>query len=160
MDIFEYAMKMEKDGENFYRRIAQKTADKGLKNIVTMLANEEVKHYRAVERMKQDNYQMTETSVLDDAKNIFVEMNERNKGFEPAEEQTELYEKAKEIERESWEFYEEKAGEAEKEQQKKLFERLAEEERKHYFLLDNIIEFVSRPKNWLENAEWYHLEEY
>lgn len=35
-----------------------------------------------------------------------------------------------------------------------------EEEKKHYFLLDNIIEFVSRPEQWLENAEFYHLEEY
>ena len=43
---------------------------------------------------------------------------------------------------------------------KRIFQKLAEEEKKHYFLLENIIQFVSRPETWLENAEFYHLEEY
>ena len=27
-------------------------------------------------------------------------------------------------------------------------------------ILEGIIEFVSRPQTWLENAEWNHLEDY
>jgi len=27
-------------------------------------------------------------------------------------------------------------------------------------LLENIIDFISRPRNWLENAEWHHLDKY
>jgi rubrerythrin len=103
---------------------------------------------------------MTETTVLENARNIFIEMKEQRQTFEPAQEQTELYRKAREIEKKSQQFYQEKAGQTDKDDQKKLFERLTEEEQKHYFLLENIIEFVSRPKLWLENAEWYHLEEY
>ena len=45
-------------------------------------------------------------------------------------------------------------------QQKDVFLKLADEEKKHYFLLGNIIEFISRPEHWLENAEFHHLEEY
>jgi rubrerythrin len=160
MDIFAYALQMEKDGEQFYHEIAQKTNNKGLRTILTMLADEEVKHYRVIENMRQDKYQMTETTVLDNARNIFIEMKEQGQTFEPAQEQTELYRKAQEIEKRSQQFYQEKAGQTDKDDQKKLFERLAEEEQKHYFLLENIIEFVSRPKLWLENAEWHHLEEY
>jgi hypothetical protein len=39
---------------------------------------------------------------------------------------------------------------------------LAAEEKKHLRIMENIVEFVSRPEpgNWLENAEWYHLDEY
>jgi hypothetical protein len=37
---------------------------------------------------------------------------------------------------------------------------LADEEKKHMILMENLIEFVSRPDTWLENAEWYHLDEY
>ncbi|MFH1613968.1 MAG: ferritin family protein [Planctomycetota bacterium] len=44
VDIFDYALQMEKDGESFYREIAQKTSNKGLQAILTMLADEEVKH--------------------------------------------------------------------------------------------------------------------
>jgi len=160
MDIFDCALKMEKDGESFYRDIAAKTNNKGLQTILTMLADEEVKHYRAIENMRQDKYQMTETTVLDDARNIFVDMKYAEEEFESEQEQAELYEKAQEIEKKSQLFYQEKASRTDKDDQKKLFERLAKEEEKHYSLLENIIEFVSRPKKWLENAEWYHLEEY
>ena len=54
----------------------------------------------------------------------------------------------------------EKAQEVPEEYQKRIFLKLAEEEKKHYFLLENIIDFVSRPATWLENAEFCHLEEY
>jgi len=160
VDIFEYAMQMEKDDENYYRQLAQKVANKGLQTILVMLADEEVKHYQAIEGMRQDNYQMLETTVLDDARNIFIEMKDQKGKFELEQEQAKLYEKAQEIEKKSQQFYQEKANQTDKDDQKKLLERLAKEEEKHYFLLENIIEFVSRPKQWLENAEWYHLEEY
>jgi len=160
MDIFEYALQMERDGENFYRKIAEKTDNTGLKTIVTMLADEEVKHYQAIEKMKQGPYEMAETNILDDAKNIFVQMKETSEEFDSDLEQTELYKKAQEIEKQSQRFYLSKAGQLKNENQKRLFKQLAEEEEKHYFLLENIIDLVSRPQQWLENAEWYHLEEY
>jgi rubrerythrin len=160
VDIFEYAMQMEKDGENYYRHLAQQVANKGLQAILIILADEEVKHYGAIEGMRQDNYQMLETAALDDAKNIFIEMKNQKQEFELEQEQAKLYEKAQEIEKKSQQFYQEKANQTENDNQRKLFEKLAKEEEKHYFLLENIVEFVSRPKQWLENAEWYHLEEY
>ena len=45
MNIYEFAMQMEKDGETFYRNLASKVSNLGLKNILNMLAEEEVKHY-------------------------------------------------------------------------------------------------------------------
>jgi rubrerythrin len=160
MDIFEYAMKLEKDGENYYREIADNTDDEGLKSIMLMLADEEVKHYRAIQRMKDREYEMTETTILDDARNVFEKMEGGAAITENKEDQKEVYRKAQDIEKRSELFYEEKAEEADNQEQEKLLRRLAEEERKHYFLLDNIIEFVSKPENWLENAEWNHLEKY
>lgn len=160
MDIFEYAMQMEKDQEEFYREIANNTEDEGLKSIMLMLADEEVKHYRTVQKMKDRKYVMSDTTILGDASKVFKKMAERGDFVEDEEDQIEVYKEAQEIEKRSELLYEEKAEEAEDEQQKKLLERLAEEERKHYFLLDNIIEFVSRPEYWLENAEWNHLEAY
>ena len=54
MDIFEYALQMEKDGENFYRDLVRQTDNKGIKTILTMLADEEVKHYKAIEQVKAE----------------------------------------------------------------------------------------------------------
>jgi len=161
MDVFEYALQMEKDGEHFYRRIAEKTGSIGLKTIVTMLADEEVKHYEAVERIREGRSgRMAETTILDDAINVFSQMNDERDEFAADREQVELYQEARQIEERSRQFYEEKAGQADRKDQRQLFEQLAAEEAKHYFLLGNLIDFVSRPKQWLENAEWYHLEEY
>ncbi|MHC4594919.1 MAG: ferritin family protein [Planctomycetota bacterium] len=160
MNIFEYAMQMEKDGEDYYRQLAQQTANKGIRTILTMLADEEVKHYNAVEKMKTEKPQITETKILTDAKNVFVQIKESGGGFDFDIRQTELYKRAQDIEEKSRDFYTDKANEVEEKYQKEVFLRLADEEKKHYFLLENIVEFVSRPETWLENAEFYHLEEY
>jgi rubrerythrin len=160
MNIFEYAMQMEKDGEEYYRQLARQTTNKGLQTILTMLADEEVKHYNVIERMQAAQSHMAETTILTDAKNIFVQIKEADESFDFDIKKTELYRKARDIEKDSRDFYTEKANEVTEEYLKKLFLKLAEEERKHYFLLDNIIEFLSKPEYWLENAEFYHLEEY
>jgi rubrerythrin len=160
MDIFDYAMRMEKDGENYYRQLVEKTDNKGIKAIFTMLAEEEVKHYKTVAQMKTERPQMPETTVLADAKNIFTQMKESGEQFDFAAKQCRLYEKAQDIEKKSEDFYSQKANEVEQQYQRELFLKLAEEEKKHYFLLENIIQLVSRPQTWLENAEFYHLEEY
>ena len=160
MDIFEFAMQMEKDGENYYRQLVQQTTNKGLKTILTMLADEEVKHYNAIDKIKTSDSQMTETTILADAKNIFVQLKDSGEGFDVEINQVDLYKKAQDIEEKSRNFYLEKANEVRHDYQKELFLKLAEEEKKHYFLLDNIIEFVSRPKHWLDNAEFCHSEGY
>jgi rubrerythrin len=80
--------------------------------------------------------------------------------FDFGAQQLEYYRKAQEIERKSRNFYLQKADEVEDSIQKGIFRNLAEEEKKHFFLLQNIIDFVAMPKDWLENAEWYHLDEY
>ena len=160
MNIFDFAMEKEKFSEDYYRRLADKTSDKGLETIFNMLADEEAKHYKIVSDMKEDVApDLVDTTVLSDAKDVFAKMRESTQKFSFDISQTELYKKAQDIEKQSQNFYLEKAKEAE-ETQKKIFLKLAEEEKKHYFLLENIIDFVSRHQTWLENAEFYHLDEY
>ncbi len=160
MNIFEFAMEKEKYSEDYYRRLAKRTNNKGLETIFNMLADEEAKHYKIVSDMKEDVApDLADTTVLSDAKNVFTKMRKSAQKFSFDISQTELYKKAQDIEKQSQNFYLEKAKEAE-ETQKEIFLSLAEEEKKHYFLLENIIDFVSRPQTWLENAEWHHLDEY
>ena len=160
VDIFKYAMQMEKDGENYYHQLAQQTANKGLQTILIMLADDEVKHCNAIKRMQTTEAHIAETTILTDAKNVFVQIKESSESFDFDANQIVLYRKAQNIEQRSLDFYLEKANEVNEEYHRDIFLRLAEEEKKHYFLLDNIIEFVSKPEQWLENAEFYQLEEY
>ena len=47
MDIYQFAMQMEKDGENYYRKLAAECGVPGLQKIFTMLADEEVNTTRS-----------------------------------------------------------------------------------------------------------------
>jgi len=161
MDIFEYAMQMEKDGEDFYRRASRQSSNKGVKAILTMLADEEVRHYKAIEKIKSARpVQLADTPILTDAKNIFARLKESGEEFTSETNLTSLYKKALDIEEKSRKFYTEKAGEVSDPNAKGLFLRLVQEEQKHYVLVENIIDFLARPNTWLENAEFYHLDEY
>jgi len=161
MNIFEFAMQKEKYSEHYYRRLADDANNTGLSNIFTMLADEEAKHYSVVEQMKSKVPEnVCNTDVFVDAGNVFKRMKEGANKFSFEASQVETYKKAQEIEKESREFYLQKADEGEDRSQKDIFQKLAEEENKHYFLLENIIDFVSRPEQWLENAEFCHLEDY
>ena len=165
MNIFDFAMEKEKFSEDYYRQLASKSGNKGLATIFNMLAGEEARHYKIVSDMKKDIApDLAETKVLSDAKDVFAKMRESAKSFNFNISDVELYKKALDIEKQSRDFYLEKADEiAEAREgmaQKEIFIELAEEEKKHYFLIENIIEFVSKPQTWLENAEFYHLEEY
>ena len=160
MNIFEFAMEKEKYSEDYYRQLAAKSNNKGLETVFNMLADEEAKHYKIVSNMKEDiTPDLAETTVLSAAKNVFEKMRESAQSFNFNISQTELYRKALNIEKQSQDFYLGKANEVEK-AHKEIFLKLADEEKKHYFLLENIIDFVSKPETWLENAEFYHLEQY
>jgi rubrerythrin len=157
MDIFDFAMQMEKDGEAYYRELAQKSADKGLARIFTMLADEEVRHYGIFSRMKAGRVEVPPTSVLTNVKNIFVEMKEKGEPFGVNAGLISSYRKAQEIEKKSEDFYREKAAEVKEPSQKENLLKIADEEKTHFLILDGIIEFVQRPKNWLEDAEWSNI---
>ena len=160
MNILEYAMQMEKDGEEFYRDLAQKVKNTGIRNILTMLADEEARHYQVLADIEQGSAEVPETEILDHAKNVFAEMKDTGRTLHLDEAQIDLYREAQAIEQRSIDFYTEKAAVVGQDAQKQLLTRLAQEEKKHYFLLENIIDFVSRSITWLENAEFCHLEQY
>ena len=160
MDIFEFAMKMEEDGKDYYMESSAKATDEGIQNILKMLAADEEKHYVAIKHMKEEQAVMLETRILEKAKNIFVEMKEKSEEIDLSATPIHLYTKAREIEDRSIKFYLEMSADMEDDAHRDLFLLLAEEEKKHLFLLENVIEFVSKPQIWLENAEFNHLEDY
>lgn len=165
MNIYDFAMQMEKDGENYYRELAAASKIAGLKKIFDMLADEEVKHFQIFKELKEKKSaaQFPETHILTNVKNIFIGMKEEKpKLHVDTTADTNAFRKARDIEQKSIDFYLEKAEGAEDASVKNLLKQLAKEEEKHLKIMENLVEFVSRPEpgHWLENAEWHHLEEY
>ena len=161
MNIFEFGMQMEKDGEQFYRELAARAGSKGLSHILEKLADSEVDHFNTLKRLSEkSDPAFAETHLLTDVKNVFARMKEEEKAFDFNVSQADLYRKAQDLEKKSEAFYLEQSAAAESSDHKAIFNRFAAEEKQHVVILENIIEFISRPETWLENAEWHHMEEY
>lgn len=161
MNVFDLAMEMEKDGEKYYRHLVEKTTNSGMKNILNMLAEDEVKHFQVLQKLKTSSQvELLSTPILSGSKNIFQQLYDNKNWDDIPVNQIDLYKKAREIETRSFNFYMEKARANTDPATQKMFFLIAEEEKRHEFLLDNIIQFVSRPQTWLENAEFNHLDQY
>ncbi|MEN6386862.1 MAG: ferritin family protein [Phycisphaerales bacterium] len=161
MDIFEFAKEKEKFSEDYYLQLAAQTKHEGLQNIFKMLANEEMSHLKYIEQMqKNQTVSIPDTSLLDDAKNIFDSMRNKAGKFNFKMDEVAVYKKARKYEIESEMFYRQKAQEVDNLNQKDIFLRLADMEHKHYILLENIYSFVEKPQYFLENAEMYRFDDY
>ena len=97
---------------------------------------------------------------MKDAKNIFVEAKQNNEQFLMQQDTQALLTEAQNLEKKTEDYYREKANKVTKDAQREILLKLAEEEKKHGFLIQNLIDFLSRPMTWIENAEFNHLEEY
>ena len=154
MNVFDLAMEMEKDGEKYYRQLAEKTSNSGMKNILGMLAEDEAKHFQVLQKLKDSiKVELPSTLILSGSKNIFQQLHEEKKWDDIPVDQIDLYKKARDIETRSFDFYMEKAKTHSDQATRKMFFLIAEEEKRHEFLLEHLVQFVSRPQTWLENAE-------
>jgi rubrerythrin len=164
MDIFEYAMKMELDGKNFYEEHAAKTDAEELKKILLELAGDEQKHYQLFKAMRDglpaEYDEASKTEILNATKNVFETFKESHQDFSFPPEARDIWLKAREIEKKSEEFYRQKAEETQDEKQKHILGKIAEEEHRHWVAIENVIQFMERPRTWLEDAEWSNLEDY
>lgn len=160
MDIFEFAIQMEQDGRQYYLDLASKTSHSGLQAVFQTLADDEFKHAKAIDQSRTGNCGMSETAVLESAKNVFQQAVEFGETIDLSGNEAELYRHAMELEQKSISFYLDRADTEEQAQPKQLFLALAEEEKKHYRLLEGLVDFVNQPNVWLENAEFTHLTDY
>lgn len=168
MNVFEYALKMERDGEAYYRELARDAPGKALAAIFTRLADAEARHYRIVLDMQNaaPAPELADSDPLATADNLFAELKEQQDSDPFADPQAtdrcvEAYRRAQEIEKQSMEFYRDKAKEADDRAHRDRLDRLADEEKRHCWILHNIVTCVSRPDfSWIEFAEWNHLEAY
>ena len=160
MDIYKFAMQMELDGRHFYLDLAKKTKNAGIKSVLTMMAESEAKHYNVIlDMQKNDKTEYSkDVEVLTKIKNVFSKMKEE-KEIDVDVSQVEFYKKASEIEADSEKFYLERADEEKDPHRKEIFLTLANEEKGHCILLENLVNLVSQPDSWIENSEWYDIDE-
>jgi rubrerythrin len=160
MSIFDFAMKMELDGKAYYEELAAGTAASGLKSIFTGLAADEQKHYDIILSMKTgSNQKMDDSTVLDEAKNIFAELMTDKNIAGTLKSSLDGYQHARKIEAASVRLYEDMAKQEDNPEAVQLLLKIANEEKKHFNILDNLYDYVLAPQNFLAWGEFGNLKE-
>ena len=155
MNAYEYAMKVEKDGEKYYRELAGKSLYSGLKMVFNILANEEVKHYNVIkEMMNNSEIDLKNLDIILDTTTIYDVLSAEKDNVNFNSDEIKFYEEAIAREDGAQKFYLEKAEELTNETEKQVFIALAAEEGKHAVVLQNILDFIEEPKNFVEAAEF------
>jgi rubrerythrin len=162
MNFFEFALELEKKTIESYRSLAEKCeSNEGVKNILLMLADDHEKHAKTLKEMQNNAaVEMEETEAFREARELFSNMQEDKTPFSCEIDQVKLYEDARDLVLKKHQFYLDVVEKMETEENKALVKKMAEEEKKQAIVLGHIIEMVSRPLSWLEDAEFHHLDEY
>jgi rubrerythrin len=155
MNVYEYAMKVEKDGEAYYKELASKSPNAGLKKVFTLLADAEVKHYQVFKSMRdKDGQDFKALDISTDTKTIFETLKAEKNSVDLNSDEIKFYEDAIKREDDSYRFYLNKANELENEEEKTVFMNIAQEEIKHKAILEDILAFIQEPTNWVGSAEF------
>ena len=158
MNPYDFAIQMSRDGEKFFRTLTKQVKKPGLRKILVMLANDQVIHCRDFEQMKK-----AEGKVVPDARNLtgvlnpFAQRLKRLGRGERVDENlppAELYRRGQALDKECEDFYRKRATRVKNPRLKRAFLGVAEEQRKHYFTLEHLINFILEPQQGLEDAEW------
>lgn len=160
MDIFDFALKMELDGEKYYRDLAERVAYDDLKKVLIGLAEDEQRHYQIIESAQKQMKPIEADPSLSKIQNVFV-LN--NKEFGPdnreliaklKDEQFDVYEEALAKEHESVELYKKLKEDAKRPEEVMIFAKLMHEEEKHVEVIENILEMLRHANEWVEAAEF------
>lgn len=162
MNIFEFAMKMEEDGRTYYLEHARKIENPALKKILLDMADDELKHFKIFQAMRNQEtieyLDSSKTTIIDTVKNAFEELKQEAKEHTTQTDFRKIWETALEIEEKAENFYREKAEEIDDSNGKRTLRKIADEEHNHWIAIENVIQFLDKPKQWLENSEWSDLE--
>ena len=160
MNIFDFAIKMERDGKAFYEKLAQSSTHPGLQTIFSRLAADEQKHCDIFLALQagEENLAMADSTALEFSKNVFAAL-PKDAGV-AVKGDLESYRYAMKIETDSFRLYEDAAKTEKKAGTKELLLKIAAEEHKHYQIIENIYAFINAPNQYLAWGEFSNIEEF
>ena len=160
MNILEFAISMETEGENFYREQAKTHIGKPTHLIFLSLADDENIHAGILRnKLTGLSYELTDSS-LSSAEAIFKDKDSFKIETKPEPDQLDSYRMALEKESESIALYKRLLSEADDISEIDLFGYLIEQEENHYTIIENMILLLDRAESWVESAEFGVREEY
>ena len=166
LEAIQFAIQMEIDGKEYYRRASQKSGNRVGKELFEWLAAEEDKHrqrfeaiYSSIKREKAWSEVDTQPVKGEILKTLFSEtMRAVGPNVKMATVELDAIAKAMEMETKSHEFYKSQGEEAVYDAERKLYTSLAAEERGHYLALVDYREYLIDPAGWFRKIEHHSLD--
>ena len=162
MDFIGIAKELEEKTITAYKSLAdQCQSHEGIQSILSMLIHNQEKHLRSLNGMQ--NIEISDQGaqgLFKSVQSVLQQIHADKNTFSCDMDQIKLYRETRDLVLRKIEIYQEAQKEIEAETQKALLESLVKQETKQAFVLNNIIEMVERPNQWLEDAEFSHLDEY
>lgn len=161
-NIWETAKEMELQGKTFYEEQAAFTPLKELRGTFARLAVEEQKHYELFDKLSKEQSvePLSDPDTLGNAKEVFKSLRSSFDVAAVQEDAVTAYGKALKMEEGAIAYYSDAMSKVSTDNQKAALAAIIEEEKKHVRLMEAISEFVRRPKEWLENAEFTQIDAY
>ncbi|HXK72445.1 MAG TPA: ferritin family protein [Clostridia bacterium] len=160
MNNLQFAIKMEYDGEKFYRNQAKLNKDNNLNEVCLMLAEDEKNHAVLLEnKMKDLNYELPASSIANE-KTIFENLKDLSIEEKEKLSQLDFYILAADMEKQSIKLYRKYLDASPGKRSREIFEYLIKQEQHHFELIDSLAEALRHAEEWIENAEFGNRPEY
>ncbi|MFA7673958.1 MAG: ferritin family protein [Clostridia bacterium] len=159
MNNLQFAIKMEQDGERYYKQQAKLNKDNVLRTVCTMLAEEENNHTLILKnKLSEKLYSLAETIYFKD-KNVFEGMKDLKSEEKALLSQLDFYRIAAAKEKQSIALYTKYLMASAGTKSRELYEYLIKQEQQHYEFIDTLSSLLSHPEEWVENAEFGNRQE-
>jgi rubrerythrin len=161
MGILTNAIKMEIDGEKYYRNLAEMNKDNHLHGVFQMLADDEKDHAHVL-KQKEEHQKCTlkKGQTFQKASSVFQSLEEFKSEIKEIPSQIDSYRFALEKEKESIDLYTDLKEKSESSDDKEIYDFLIEQEKDHYKTINSLIDFLTKSEDWVESAEFGVREKY
>jgi rubrerythrin len=160
MNILECTIKMKRETQAHYERLAEAMTNEELKRLFTMLAAAEEEHVDKLAALddSMDTLTAEEPNGLEEGVCVYSPHIDPLHLAESLKNDPDAYRHVVHEEQETIEFFEQLSAQAESDQLKKVCHLLADKEREHLQMLENIYFFVEEPRTFLEWGEFSNLK--
>jgi rubrerythrin len=155
MNDLNFAIKMENDGEKYYREQAEINKNNALHSVCLKMADDEKMHAKFImDYMNEMPVELESMNALENAENVFKGLKDmKTEGIETLN-QFDFYRKAVDIEQKSIALYTEYAAKAKNDKERELFELLINQEKQHFEVLEELSDMIRHSMELQDSAEF------
>ncbi|MCK5758118.1 MAG: ferritin family protein [Clostridiales bacterium] len=158
MNILEFAVNMEKEGEAFYRSQAKENEGGNLFKVFSILADDEKQHAKILSELIKNEKTKLSYSEISNVNGVFKDFFKNDIKQKPA--QLDIYREALKKETESINLYIMLLEEARDPNELEIFDYLIKQEELHHTAIEDLIFHIEKVESWVESAEFGVREDY